>query len=501
MMIRRFLALAAVAVALSACSSGNAADATADGAGGELQATNWVLDSYDVSGTLTIVPPDQYADADFRANRVTGFGGCNNYDAVYVSNGRNIFIGMPKTTLMSCGEATDAFATTYISLLQASRYFNVRGDTLTIRGADLSIILVFEAAPKNPLLGSWIVEGLAATPGSMTVPLAGTELTAVFRLTTVTGSSGCNTYQANYTTNGTTVAVGALATSQIACAQDIMAQEQFFLADLQGVGRLQQNSNDRISLTDISGSTLISLVRPSAVEEASPSPSESATASPSASASVSPSASASVSPSPSPTASPTATPTTAPTPTVAPTTAPTATPAASASPAPTVVPPASLPPTATCQLVIPSSVSINVVYPANWFTTTTPTNIACQYFDPAAITVPADPTTLKTAVMIKADPATTYQDALAAATNTADWTVLTNEPVTIGGLPATRLQATAKISTPEVSAGATRYGYLIDAAGGPLWIETNGTVGNPTYATNMSVVDLIASQSTLTPTP
>ena len=114
---------------------------------------------------------------------------------------------------------------------------------------------------------------------------------------------------------------------------------------------------------------------------------------------------------------------------------------------------------------MPSSVSINVVYPANWFTTTTPTTIACQYFDPAAITVPADPATLKTAVMIKADTTTTYQDALTAATNPADWTVLTNEPVTIGGLPATRLQATAKISTPEVSAGATRYGYLIDAAG------------------------------------
>ena len=145
--------------------------------------------------------------------------------------------------------------------------------------------------------------------------------------------------------------------------------------------------------------------------------------------------------------------------------------------------------------------SINVVYPANWFTTTTPPTIACQYFDPAAITVPADPATLKTAVMIKADPATTYQDALTAATNPVDWTVLTNEPVTIGGLPATRLQATAKISTPEVSAGATRYGYLIDSAGHPLWIETSGTVGNATFTTNMSVVDLIVSQSTLTPTP
>ena len=166
MMIRRFLALAVVAFALAACSSGNAADATADGGGGELQATDWVLDSYAVNGALTIVPPDQYADADFRANRVKGFAGCNDYDAVYVSNGRGLFVGMPITTVMSCGETADAFQGSFITLLLQSRYYNVRGDTLTIRGADLSILLVFDAAPKNPLLGSWVV-GLQLVPGSV----------------------------------------------------------------------------------------------------------------------------------------------------------------------------------------------------------------------------------------------------------------------------------------------------------------------------------------------
>ena len=43
----------------------------------------------------TIVPDDQYADADFRAQRVKGFGGCNNYDAVYRNGGRLLLIGMP----------------------------------------------------------------------------------------------------------------------------------------------------------------------------------------------------------------------------------------------------------------------------------------------------------------------------------------------------------------------------------------------------------------------
>ena len=37
--------------------------------------------------------------------------------------------------------------------------------------------------------------------GAVTVPLPDTELTAVFRLAKVAGSSGCNTYQGPYTTN------------------------------------------------------------------------------------------------------------------------------------------------------------------------------------------------------------------------------------------------------------------------------------------------------------
>ena len=95
MILLRFLALAAAALVFSACSSGPVADATADGIGGELQATTWILQSYDVDGTLTLVPDDQYADADFRAGRVRGFAGCSDYDAVYRTGGRTLLIGMP----------------------------------------------------------------------------------------------------------------------------------------------------------------------------------------------------------------------------------------------------------------------------------------------------------------------------------------------------------------------------------------------------------------------
>ena len=485
LMIRRFTALAAIVLLAAACSAGGGTtDQTADGSGGELQATRWVLSSYASAGALTIVPDDQYADADFRAQRVKGFAGCNDYDAVYRTGGRMLLISAPVMTLAACGDSANAFEAEYIGLLQQSRFYNVRAGTLTIRAADLSILLVFEAAPVNPLLGSWVVDSYNDASGSVVAPLEGTELTVVFRFVKVGGSAGCNTFDGPYTTNGAVAVIGPLATTRVACVEDVMAQETSFLAALQGVGRVAQRAGS-IELQDRSGGILVALSRPSA-----PEPSPSATAKPVASASGAPSKAPSAKPSATPTAKPTAAPT------------PRPTPAASAPPAPTIAPPASMPPVATCALTVEPSLAVaTIVYPADWYTVTQPPTVACRYFDPAEIKVPADPATLTTAVMVTADLTVPYADALAAATDPANWTVLMNEPVTDSGLPATRVEATSTSDASGFPAGITRYGYQIDLGGGSAWIETSGTVGDPTYVEYMSVVDLIASQSTITPPP
>jgi hypothetical protein len=99
--------------------------------------------------------------------------------------------------------------------------------------------------------------------------------------------------------------------------------------------------------------------------------------------------------------------------------------------------------------------------------------------------------------MITADLTSTYETALAAATDPANWTVTTNQPVTVSGLLATRLQATSVAATSGYPIGTTRYGYLIDAGETAVWIETSGTATDATFATNVSVVDLIAAESTI----
>ncbi len=71
----------------------------------------------------------------------------------------------------------------------------------------------------------------------------------------------------------------------------------------------------------------------------------------------------------------------------------------------------------------------------------------------------------------------------------------------MSGLPATKIEATSTAGSAGIPVGSTRYGYLIDYGGRPAWIVTSGKIGNTGYATKMSVVDLIASQSTITVPP
>jgi heat shock protein HslJ len=483
MIVRRFAALVAVAMLLAACSTAGAADPTADGGGGELGATTWILQSYSSVGILTLVPDDQYADAEFRSNRVSGFSGCNEYDAVYRTGGRLLLVSQAKVTLRACPDPAAALETTYLALLAQSRFYNVRDDILTIRGADLAVLLVFEAAPANPLLGSWVVDSFATAPGSLAAPLPGTSLTAVFRLAKVGGSSGCNTYQGPYTTNGDVAAIGPLASTRMACAEDVLAQETAFLAALQGVARVERRGAI-LQLKDRTGGVAVLLIKPSEVPSASPS----ATAAlPSTRPSAVASASASASPSPSPTPKPT--------PTASPT--PTATPAPPTA-RPTAAPSGSLPPIATCTLTAAGVVaSARIAYPAAWFTVAAPPNLACHVFDPAPITVPADPSTLVTAVQLTVDPSLSFAAALASATNLTAWNVLVNEPATAAGLPAQRIEATSTVGSPGFPPGATRYGYLINLGAASAWIQTSGTVGQATFVTNSSVVDLMAAQSTI----
>lgn len=472
MKIRRFSAVIALAILVAACSAG-------PGIGGRLEGTDWVLRSIQQDGALVVVPEDQYADAAFSGHRVSGFSGCNTYDALYRAGGRTLIVSTPAVTFMACSDESNAFEAAYLTALEASRFYSERRGTLTVFDADGATILVFDAAPRNPVLGNWVVDAFAAADGTLTETLDDTSLTAVFGIATVGGSAGCNTFTGTYGTNGNLLRIGRLATTRIACPDDVMAQETAFLAAMEGAALVDRRGTT-LALTDRDGGTLVSMSRPAVDPGASPTPTAEATGE----------ATASPSPTPTATPEPTPTPTAEPTPTPAPTASPT--------PAPTVEPPASLPPAATCDLVSSAGVTLGVIsYPASWFTVTEPAELACRYFDPAPITVPDDLTALVTAITIE-ELSVAYADVVAGATDPANWDITRQADVTVGGRPATFVEA---VSLTDAE-GTSSFAYIIDmGSAGTITIRTIGVAGDPTYVANSTVVTLMAATSTFTAPP
>ena len=472
MKIRLIAVLVVVAGLVAACSSG-------EGTGGQLDGTKWILRSYLVDSTLTLVPDTEYADAEFDASRVSGFGGCNRYDALYRTGGRTLFITDPASTLMACVEPSMDFETAYLALLGQSRFYTARADTLTIFGPGGETLLVYDAAPANPLLGRWVVDSYANAPGSVVAVLPGTELDVVFGIGNVAGFAGCNQFSGTYGTNGNVVRIGQLATTRIACADDVMTQETAFLEALQGAALIEARTATA-TLKDLNGSPNVFLVRPADQPEISPLPSaasgtpkptEKATEKPTEKPSEKPTASPTPKPTPSPTPKPTPTPTTAPPPTFA-------------------------PDVATCPLNTADGVKVaKITYPATWSTVTTPADLKCQYFDPAPITVPSDPTTLVTAVMASSSD-TTYADALTDATDSAVWDVTAQETLTLSGLDATAIAATSTADSAGIPAGTSRYAYIVNVgSSGTVTMWTQGIIGEGEFANDSTILSLMVSQS------
>jgi heat shock protein HslJ len=247
------LAIAAVAFAVTACS-------TTGGTGGTLDGTSWALKTYDVSGTATAVPAGTRVDAKFAGGTVSGFAGCNVFNAPVTISGATIKVGTAATTMMACDADKTALEQAYLANLAKAATFTATKDALTMFDSAGKSILVYAAAAANPLEGSWDVTGYNNGKQAVVSPVTGSTLTAIFTADQVSGSAGCNTYSGSYTLDGTTLKIGPLASTMKACAdQAVNDQEQQFLAALQASTTYSQSGNS-LTLKAAGGENQVTLV-------------------------------------------------------------------------------------------------------------------------------------------------------------------------------------------------------------------------------------------------
>jgi heat shock protein HslJ len=211
-----------------------AAFAAAPETAATVEGPTWRLRSLGEMDERELAAAPRGVTARFSGGRVEGSSGCNQYGGTYTIEGDRLTVGQVAGTMMACPEPQMKVENAFRAAFIGQSRFSTSGSRLTLAAAN-GATLVFEAEPSPTLEGvTWDVSGYDNGKGAVASPLAGTELTVVFRAGTVTGHAGCNHYRAAYTIEGNRISIGAAAATRKACpGHGVMAQEQQFLEALQ----------------------------------------------------------------------------------------------------------------------------------------------------------------------------------------------------------------------------------------------------------------------------
>jgi heat shock protein HslJ len=224
-------------IALAACS-------TSQQSGGDLTGQIWALS--ELNGKLLV--PGTGISALFTSDgKISGSAGCNQYFGTYTVSGNSITFPSPMgSTMMMCAQTVMEQETAYLNALSEAKTYSVKADQLTLFSADKTSLAVFQAQSQDLAGTTWEAIGYNNGKQAVTSVLIGTTLTADFGPDgTLSGKSGCNTYNGTYKVNGNQITIGPLASTRMACSdpEGVMDQEMQYLAALQNASTYKIEGN------------------------------------------------------------------------------------------------------------------------------------------------------------------------------------------------------------------------------------------------------------------
>ena len=212
------------------------------------------------------VPDTAVISLGFADGQVSGRSACNSYFGGYTADddGALSFDALGGTE-MACEEPLMSLEAAYLSALASVTSFSVSsfasGDSLELAGPDVTLAFFEEVPPERlPLVGTdWELDSVFSGD-AVSSTIAGTRVTMTLADDgSVSGSGGCNTYSGTSTRDGDALSFGPLASTKMACADDVMAQESAFLEAMALVGELSIEGT-RLTLGVRSGAPLLGFV-------------------------------------------------------------------------------------------------------------------------------------------------------------------------------------------------------------------------------------------------
>lgn len=200
-----------------------------------LEGTIWQLSAVvDDSGALVDVPTDVEATALFEAGQVSGSSGCNRYNAGYLLEGDKLTIMPGPMTMMACPEPQMSVEQFFMAALSTTASYQISGDQLVLLNAEGQTVAAFDVQVQASLTGAeWVATGYNNGRDAVVSILANTQITALFSEDgQLAGSAGCNNYMTSYVVDGNTISIQPAATTRKMCGEDVMQQENAYLAAL-----------------------------------------------------------------------------------------------------------------------------------------------------------------------------------------------------------------------------------------------------------------------------
>ncbi len=198
-----------------------------------LTESNWVLVSYGDPAAPQPVPSGLVITAAFTSDGyMTGLSGCNQYNVPYTTQDNQLTLGPIAITQMACPTGMEA-EQAYLTGLGTVAKYTITGPVLTLSNSEGTGVLIYTSANLPLEYSLWTLTAMNGT-----AVMTDTNITATFtpgdtaNTGNIGGSSGCNTYNAGYTLNGSNLAVQPAAITMMYC-EGTMDTEQAYLTALQ----------------------------------------------------------------------------------------------------------------------------------------------------------------------------------------------------------------------------------------------------------------------------
>lgn len=213
--------------------------------------TQWKLLRYGAENTPTTPVGEQPITLIFGADSIGGSGGCNTYGGSYRVDGTTISFSNIFSTLIACEpEEISKQEQAYFRALRTATQFRF-ADGLLIISYGTNESLVFTRL-LNFADSTWRLIAIESPDSGL--ELAG-ERPITLKLTadSAGGSSGCNTYKAVPTYREDSIRFGQIVSTQMMCAEPIMALERLYLEALSAVQSYRMVDGQLILLYSTNG--------------------------------------------------------------------------------------------------------------------------------------------------------------------------------------------------------------------------------------------------------